>query len=273
MRKNDLVGKYGPWAVVAGGSIGLGKCYSEQLGALGFNLVIIARNPEPLHETAEEIREKCHVEVREAALDLKEPDIVERLKPFCEDCDVGLLVYNACHSFIGRWMDESDASRCETIAVNCRGLALLSSYFAQRFLSREEHGGVKGGLLLQGSLVGFQGTSETATYAATKAFVTVLGEGLWRELTPLGITTLVNIAGAVLTPNFKAGTPESKWKSAFPSLPDDVAREGLEHLGQKGPVHIAGGGNRFAHFLTSRLMSRKGAVTFMASNTENLYKA
>jgi short-subunit dehydrogenase len=264
--------KYGPWAVVAGGSIGLGKCYSEQLAAAGFNVVIIARHTGPLKETADAIRTQYGVEVREAPVDLGSEDVLAKLSPYYDDIDVGLLVYNACHSFIGRYMDESLDSKCETIAVNCRGPALLTSTFAEKFLKRPGFDGVKGGLLLQGSLAGFQGTSMTLTYAATKAFVTSLGEGLWRELTPLGIDVFVNIAGAVLTPNFKAGTPEAKWKDAFPSQPEDVAREALACMSTHSFEHIVGGGNKFAHFLAGHLMSRKSAVNFIAKNTENLYK-
>lgn len=44
---------YGPWAVVAGGSEGVGAAFAHQLADAGINLVLIARKPGPLHETAE----------------------------------------------------------------------------------------------------------------------------------------------------------------------------------------------------------------------------
>ncbi|HTZ51465.1 MAG TPA: short-chain dehydrogenase, partial [Spirochaetia bacterium] len=34
---------YGPWALVAGGSQGLGAAFADQVAALGLNLVLIAR--------------------------------------------------------------------------------------------------------------------------------------------------------------------------------------------------------------------------------------
>lgn len=48
----------------------------------------------------------------------------------------------------------------------------------------------RGGLILLGSLVGYQGVARAATYAATKARVQTLAEGLHLELRPLGIDVL-----------------------------------------------------------------------------------
>src|SRR5580692_10972129 len=42
--------KYGPWAVIAGGSEGLGASFARNLGSHGINLVLIARRPGPLEE-------------------------------------------------------------------------------------------------------------------------------------------------------------------------------------------------------------------------------
>jgi short-subunit dehydrogenase len=269
MNNADFAAKYGPWALVAGGSEGIGAAFARQIAAKGLNVLIIARRPGPLEETAAAIRAESGVEVRTASIDLGENDVVNRIAAVSDSLDVGLFVYNACHSFIGNFLDEDDASRLDTLYVNTRGPLLLSGYFSKRFVERRAAKGRKSGLILMSSMAGFQGPSMTLTYAATKAFNTVLGEGLWRELTPHDIDVLVNVAGATLTPGFKRGTPEARWKDAYPSQPEDVAREGLAHLG-KGPTHIAGGVNRMVHAIFGRL-SRRFAVTFMASNTEKLY--
>ena len=43
---------YGPWAVIAGGSEGVGASFARQLAESGLNLVLLARKPGPLEETA-----------------------------------------------------------------------------------------------------------------------------------------------------------------------------------------------------------------------------
>lgn len=40
------IAKYGPWAVIAGGSEGVGAEFAEQLAGDGFDLVLIARKPD-----------------------------------------------------------------------------------------------------------------------------------------------------------------------------------------------------------------------------------
>jgi short-subunit dehydrogenase len=40
--------KYGPWAVIAGGSEGIGACIAHHLAQSGIKLVLIARKVEPL---------------------------------------------------------------------------------------------------------------------------------------------------------------------------------------------------------------------------------
>lgn len=47
---------YGPWAVIAGGSEGVGAEFAALLAQSGLNLVLVARNPVPLAQTAARCR-------------------------------------------------------------------------------------------------------------------------------------------------------------------------------------------------------------------------
>ena len=42
MSDADFVNRYGPWAVIAGGSEGIGSAFAERLAAQGINVVGIA---------------------------------------------------------------------------------------------------------------------------------------------------------------------------------------------------------------------------------------
>ncbi|MDT0551508.1 SDR family NAD(P)-dependent oxidoreductase, partial [Streptomyces lonegramiae] len=86
--------KYGPWAVIAGGSEGVGAEFARQLAVAGFNLVLIARKPGPLTDTADQCRE-LGVEVRAISVDLLDPQSVSRIAEDTTDLEVGLLIYNA----------------------------------------------------------------------------------------------------------------------------------------------------------------------------------
>ena len=85
---------YGPWAVIAGGSEGVGAGFADELSKIGINLVLIARKPGPLEETAAKARANG-VEVRTLALDLLVPDALDQIKAVTDDVEVGLLIFNA----------------------------------------------------------------------------------------------------------------------------------------------------------------------------------
>ena len=47
--------RYGPWAVVAGASEGIGAAFATALAARNLDLVLVARRPEPLARLAERL--------------------------------------------------------------------------------------------------------------------------------------------------------------------------------------------------------------------------
>ncbi len=48
--------KYGPWALLIGGSEGVGAAFGRLLAADGLKLVLVAPKPAPLEELAGELR-------------------------------------------------------------------------------------------------------------------------------------------------------------------------------------------------------------------------
>jgi short-subunit dehydrogenase len=253
--------KYGPYALVAGGSYGLGGAYAEALARRGLNLVLLARDPERLEATAGRLREQYSVDVIPHAVDLadyeKTKNIITGL-----NVSIGLLVYNAAFAPIGLFETKSEEDLARAAAVNVRAPLLLA-----RLLSAPMIQNKRGGIVLMSSLAGTQGSPRLATYAATKAFNAILAEGLWNELRPHGIDVIACVAGAILTPGYQEA---EKVKPAPGTLPArDVAEAALQALG-KGPIVVPGGMNKFARFIMGRLLTRKAAVGMMSQNTGGL---
>ncbi len=257
--------RYGPWAVVAGASEGIGAAFCDAIAQHGVNLVMIARRQGPLEATAARLREAHDVDVRTVSADLGASDVGERLGPVLEDLDVGLLVYNACASTIGGFLETSLDSKLASVHVNCAGPLRVLALVQDRLVRRG-----RGGVVLVGSLSGVVGTAMVATYAATKAYTQILGEGLWEELAPHGIDVLVTTPGATRTPNWREVTPEHQWEKAFPMTPDDVASQTLARLG-RGPLMVPGWINKLVFVLMSRVLGRRVAVRFMSANTRAIY--
>ena len=253
--------KYGPYALVAGGSYGLGGAYAEALAKRGLNLVLLARGKERLESTAARLKEQYSVNVISFAVDLAD---YEKTKKFISGLDVsiGLLVYNAAHAPIGLFENTGEDQLALAAAVNVRAPLLLSKLLSAPMIKNRQ-----GGIVLMSSLAGVQGSPKLAAYAATKAFNAILAEGLWKELRPHGIDVIGCCAGAILTPGYKQA--EKKKTAPGTLAAEEVAEQTLRALG-RGPLVIPGPLNQFVRFLMARLLPRRAAINIMAQNTGGL---
>jgi short-subunit dehydrogenase len=255
-----MLEKYGPYALVAGASEGLGAAYAAAQARRGFNLVLLARRKEKLETFAGELRRKYPVEIITHAVDLGD---FEAVKIFAGalNIQIGLLVYNAAYAPVGFFKDIEEEQLARIAAVNVRGPLMLVRLVLPQMIERK-----KGGVVLMSSLAGTQGSPKLAGYAATKAFNAILAEGLWEELRPLGIDVIASCAGAILTPGYKEAQ-QAKAPGAL--TPEQVAEKTLKALG-KCPVFVPGGINKLARFFLMRLAPRKLAIKIMAANTGSL---
>lgn len=260
--------EFGPWAIVAGASEGLGAAFAVALASRGLNLVIIARRETELRALADRLTEAYHVIVRPLVLDVSSETARAKVSLEIADLDIGLLVYNACASRIGEFLESPPEAFDAILACNCRGLVHMTHLISHRLVARQ-----RGGLLLMSSMSGFHGHALCAAYAASKAFTTVLGEGLWAELEPKGVTVRVCAAGATTTPNFLSATPAATRKLTMPMSPESVVETALRAMQRRsgGPVIIPGFLNRCAELLMRRVLSPSGAVRFMSSNLRRVY--
>ena len=227
--------RFGPWAAIAGGSDGIGRAFAEVLAERGFDLVLIARDEAKLEDTARAIRDAHGVEVRVASIDLTGADLEREVAQALEGLDLGLFVYNAGS---GRGMGpflESEADHwLHQMELSCRGPLLLSHQVGRKLCARG-----RGGLVIMSSLSSLCGSAYTTTYAASKAFDTILAEGLWQEFGPQGVDVVGCLAGSTDTETFREDTGGSD--DAMD--PRDVALETLAFLG-RGPTFVPGAANR-----------------------------
>jgi short-subunit dehydrogenase len=255
-----MLKKYGPYALIAGASEGLGAAYAEALAGRGFNLALLARRKEKLEAFAAELGGKYPVELVTHAVDMGD---FEAVKAFIGslNVEIGLLVYNAAYAPLGLFKDLREEQLMQIAAVNVAGPLALARLVLPKMIERG-----KGGIILMSSLAGTQGSPRLAGYAASKAFNAILAEGLWEELKPCGIDVVSSCAGAILTPGYNRVQPA---RAPGALRPEQVAEKTLKALG-KGPVFVPGGINKLARFFLMRLMPRKFAIKIMAANTRSL---
>ncbi len=215
--------RYGPWALIAGASEGIGAAFAQELARRGLNLVLVARRREPLEAAAREIAGIAKVQVRCIPLDLARADAAAALANELADLDLGLVVYNAALAPTGEFLQIPLEEQLAAIDVNTRGPLGMAHHFGQRLAARGS-----GGILLMSSLTAFQGSPFVATYGATKSFLLTLAEGLWFELAPRGVDVLAVCAGATRTPRY---LKRAQGRAPGELEPDQVAREAWRVLG------------------------------------------
>jgi uncharacterized protein len=265
MSRASLKDRYGPWAVVAGASEGLGETFARRLAAEGLSLVLVARRRERLEGLCDALMREHGVEARPLALDLARPDVGDVVAEATEGLEVGLLVYNAALSVIGPFLAREPGDHLRVLDVNCRAPVALAHRLGGAMAAR-----ARGGIVLMSSMAGYQGSALITSYAASKAFNLVLGEGLWDELRDRGVDVLVCSAGATRTPNYEASAPKKTSPLATVMAPEAVVEEALRSLGRR-PVCVPGVGNRLAAALMQRLLPRRVAVRIMGRATRDMY--
>jgi len=263
---SDFPVRYGPWALVAGASEGLGAAFATQLASNKLNLVLVARRKEPLEALASQLAREHAIEVRTIALDLSHDDSASIIAEQTEDLEIGLLVYNAAASFVGPFFEQPLQDHLNEVMINCRSTLTLVYLLGERMLKRR-----RGGIVLMSSLSSAQGSALVANYAATKAYNRILAAGLWEEMRTQGVDVLACSAGPISTPGYIASLPASSKRSVGMALSTyTVVSETLAGLG-RGPFVIPGRQYRLANFVMQRLLPTRFVIKIMGRVMRGMY--
>lgn len=251
MSRQTFAASYGPWAIVAGGSEGLGAAFADEIARRGVNLLLVARRAGPLEHAAARLRRERAVEVRTVTADLSDVAALDRVEQSAQDLEVGLVVANAALAPSGRFTECTQADVAGAIDLNCRASALLAHRFVPPMTERG-----RGGVIFVSSLAGMQGVPALAVYSATKAFLITLGEALWAELRHAGVDVVTACPGAVSTPGYQRSASRAAPGTMTPAM---VAAAALGSLGRGFRV-VPGGLNRVSAFGLQRLAPRRAAI-------------
>jgi uncharacterized protein len=232
--------KYGPWALVAGASDGVGAAFAETIAASGINVVLLARRRNVLEEVAHDISRRTGGETRTISIDLTAPDAVQSIIADTADLDIGLLVYCAgADTDLMPFLDNTVTAAEDMLQRNCLVPMQLIHHYGRSMVERG-----RGGIIVLSSGAAFVGAPNMASYCATKAFDMIFTEALWCELKDRGVDALGVVLGETDTPMLRrvrearglAGPDEPVPGAASA---DEVVAAAFSHLG-KGPTCMAG---------------------------------
>lgn len=234
----EFTAKYGPWALVAGASDGVGSAMAEELARRGLNVVLLARRQEVLDAVAATIRERTGVQTRTLAIDLAAARAADDVISATSDLDIGFLVYcaGADPNFTPFLSSPLEAAE-SLVQRNCMVPMQLCHNYAQPMVERG-----RGGIVIFGSGAGFAGGPNMVAYGASKAFDMVFAEALWTELHDKGIDVLGLILGKTDTPALRKLEHERGQIDSPDQTPpgaaavDDVVATAFAHSPRAPPV-------------------------------------
>jgi len=224
--------RYGPWAIIAGASEGLGAAFAQAAAKRGLNVVLVTRRAEALDVVAGEIADRHQVEVRSVVADLSAVEALESIAAAVADLEVGMLISNAASEPQGPFLDLPLARHLFAVDVNCRAPMALAHHFGRPMVERG-----RGAIALVTSLGGLCGLPVFSSYGASKAFGWNLGECLWDELKPHGVDALSYVVGSTRTPNLeRSGAPEEHLAQA---VDPELVAENLFRVADQGPTQYS----------------------------------
>src|SRR6201994_4455561 len=255
--------KYGPWALVAGASDGVGAAFANALAERGVNVVLLARRQAVLDQVAAETEPQPSLSTRTIPADLSEPGAASAISAATNDLQIGMLVYCAgadpnFKPFLANSIESAEAM----VQRNCIVPMQLCHHFAPAMVERGS-----GGIVLFGSGAGLAGGPNMVAYGATKAFDMVFTEALWSELHDKGVDVLGLILGKTNTPALRRLEHSRGHLSSEDMAPtdadsvDQVIAEAFENL-SNGPTLMVGAMMRAVVPMLASL-SRNEAVRLM----------
>jgi short-subunit dehydrogenase len=246
----ELQQKYGPTAVVVGASEGLGATYADLLCQNGLEVVTIARREAELEERKKELVNKHGCKVSTVVLDLAGDDVTTTMQEIFDKHSVGLVVYNAAVFGMGSFTSSLD-TQLAAVSVNVESLTRTAHAFASAKRTQDRK---SSGFVIMSSTLGDTGAAYVATYGATKAYNTMLAQGLAAEWKSKGIDVLGCVAGPIATPNFFRANNDTSGMEFMIQTPQSVADECIHALGQGKYVIATGRLQKVLRFITRKLL-------------------
>ncbi len=258
-------GKYGPWALIAGASDGVGLAFARALAREGLKLILVSRSQAKLDKAADELR-GLGAECITVAADLSLPEGSTKAIAAAGDREVGMVVTNCGADSINSKFLDADISAWEGLAaMNVTTKLRLAHHFGRAMRARG-----RGGMILVNSGACYSGMYGLATYCGSKGFVLNFSEGLWAELRHDNVDVLTMVLGQTDTPSYRATLersgqplPES-WAD-----PADVAETALRQL-PHGPIYNWGQADDIAGFAPNSPDDRRAKIVMIEQMTGDL---
>lgn len=176
------------WALVTGGSSGIGKALCFELAKQDLNIVVAALDDELLHSTMKELQEQFPTQsFRSVGLDLSPGQkYLDTLIQATQDLDISIIFNNAGYIATGFF----DSSSMDRQLANLECNVVASVKITHHFMQKMTQAGRKGCIVYTSSASAFIPSPFACMYGGTKAFLSQFASCLAIEGRSRGIDVL-----------------------------------------------------------------------------------
>ncbi|GAB5358248.1 hypothetical protein AAMO2058_000441500 [Amorphochlora amoebiformis] len=235
----DLKKKYNAeWALVTGGSTGIGKAIVNKLASQGLNVVIVALPDDEknkfLSQTTEEMQKK-YPKLKFVKVGAKFSPGVDYMKPVIEatkDKKVQIIFNNAGY-IVAEFFNQVPVE-VQLANVECNAVAPVK--ITHHFLSKLIDSNTRGCVVFTSSAAAYMPAAFSSMYGATKAFVSAMGAALQVENASRGVDVCV-VHPSPVASNFYHGIKPLealKFFNAFQVGPEMLPDEIFRSIGRVG---------------------------------------
>ncbi len=242
----------GSYALITGGSQGIGRAIALSLATRGYNLLLVALPGKELEEAADMLRKRTTSMVHAFGIDLSREGADVEICQWVADLQVpvSVLVNNAGIGYVGPYIDFTHDFFQDLLKVNVLNLVGITSLMlADLSANRPSF------ILNIGSIASFFPMPYKTVYASSKAFVLAFSRGLREELKGSGVSVTVLCPGAVPTNDKVRARIEAAGKlGRLTSLqPEQVAEMGVRGMLKGKSMVFPGIGPKFSWYVARRI--------------------
>jgi short-subunit dehydrogenase len=229
------------WALITGGTVGIGEAFSRLLASEGYNLVLNARDVVKLEERAVSLRQKYGIEVEILPADVSKD--CEKIEAYIASHQIDVLVNNAGYGLNESFTRSTIEQEQNVLDVLVRAPMRLTHVVLPQMKER------KSGIIVNiSSVASFIAGGH---YSASKSYLTVLSESLHTEMKTRGVTVTALCPGFTRTEfHQRAGMKMSALPGFLWLDVDDMVRTGWSDAKNGKAVSVPGLQYKFLHLLT-----------------------
>ncbi len=227
------------YALITGGSSGIGYQYARVLAQKKYNIIIVSNDDELNHKACQQIKHEFAVDAISFFSDLTLPDSAEQLFQFCikNQLDVEILVLNAGMFFFREIPQTSPELAQKMLMLHVNTPSLLCVMFSNYMREKQS-----GHILITASISAWMAFPGISFYGASKRYIKNFARSLRYEMKAYHVNVSVVCPGAIDTDlyNLTPSLRKLARRLGIMISPERLAKKAIQAMFQKRFIRIPG---------------------------------